>query len=1275
VEACADCQQALERLTERAAGGVTQAPAATLEPPDASCADFVRRLEDRSLTLLWTRSLAGQPPSSETPPPPTVPGFEILAELGRGGMGVVYKALQVGLDRVVALKMILHASPEARARFHTEARAVASLRHPHIVQVYHYDEANGRPYFCLEYVEGGSLEARVRHTPQPPGQAALLTEQVARAMQHAHERGVIHRDLKPANVLLQEEDLTPRRKAAKEAKGEAGGGQGPAHPSSASPSLAPLRLGVRSSSFTPKITDFGLAKLVESSPADQGQTRLGAVMGTPPYMSPEQARGRDIGPAADIWALGALLYDLLTGRPPFHGETAHDTLQQVLTQEPVPPRRLQPKVPRDLQTICLKCLEKDPGNRYASAGEVADDLQHFREGRPIKARPVGRLERALRWAKRDPATAALVALAVASVLLLAGVLHWRSRVAADRRTQLLLQQRERAEAAYAKLDEVRELWAGARAAPPDDLAVWEAALKAAQRAELVAKRAEGDEEVQEQATDARAELERQVLGRRLAWRLANLRLQRADPGDRDPLQADRDYTLAFADFGVPPDRLAPDEAARRVRTSPVAPELVAALDDWTARRRAVQRGMRERPHSPDPRQGKGRGPSDWRRLLEVARKADPDPKRDRIRAALSPRDLPALRALVGGVERSEGDLASLPPATLLLLGDRLLLLEDPATAVRVLRPAQQRYENDFWINHTLASAYLRLSPPDADEAVRFFNAAVALRRRIVLAHSNLAAALNEKARQNLAAALNEKARQAGPARRRLLAEAEAEARKAVALAESSGRHPGYAQAYNNLGLALRGQGRLEEAVAAYRKAVALAPGYALAHNNLGVALERQGHRDQALACYRTAIRLDPAYAQAHDNLGLALRARGEPEQAALAHRAALAHDPRSAEAHNNLGSCLSQLGRLDEAIACYRKAVRLRPGSAQLHNNLGVALDRQGRLDEAVLAYRRALRIEPSAARTYTNLGRCLWALGKADQALAAYRLAVRLQPGSAVALNTLGSALLACSRPHEAAAAYRHALCLRHDYAWALCNLGHVLRRRGRLAESLACLERGHALGSAQPGWSLPSGRWAEEAWLLVELEPCLPALLALGAAKRRDGGVRVRLAGVVADLPEPTRSPDLDSPQVRALLARLCASHGFHETATRLFQEAFADQPALASPVTGHRLRAARSAALAGCGRSADAAGRDERARAALRAQALAWLRADLALWATRVRSAPPPVRRALLLALRERQYEPDLACLRDEAALAWLPEAERRAWQELWADIAALAEQALR
>ena len=317
--------------------------------------------------------------------------YEIIREIARGGMGVVFQARQVSLNRPVALKMILAgqlATDTDVKRFYTEAEAAAGLDHPGIVPIFEVGQHDGQHFFSMGFVEGQSLADRLAGGVLPPREATELVRRITKAVQFAHERGVIHRDLKPANILLDQNG-------------------------------------------NPRITDFGLAKKVAG---DSALTGSGQIMGTPSYMPPEQAGGKrgDVGPAADIYSLGATLYALVAGRPPFQAATAMDTVIQVLSDEPMPPRRLNASIPRNLETICLKCLQKDPARRYSSAAALAEDLRRFLAGEPIAARPVTAWERAVKWARRRPATAALLGLvALVSALGLGGVLwQWRAAVRA-----------------------------------------------------------------------------------------------------------------------------------------------------------------------------------------------------------------------------------------------------------------------------------------------------------------------------------------------------------------------------------------------------------------------------------------------------------------------------------------------------------------------------------------------------------------------------------------------------------------------------------------------------------------------------------------------------------------------------------------------------------------------------------------------------------------------------------------------------------------------------
>ena len=354
-------------------------PVAPRLPQPISVVPQVQTSSSRTGPYVPLLSATDYGPKAVSPPAdpqyPAIPGYEIKSVLGKGGMGIVYKAWDTGLKRLVALKLILgggHVDERELARFRLEAQSIAKLKHPNIVQIFAFGEFENRPFFALEFVEGGSLSSYLGNAPQPPAVAAALVESIARGMQVAHLAGIIHRDLKPANVLLELPQAVKGRRAP-------------------------------ASEIVAKITDFGLAKQLDDD--DDGEkTRAGAIMGTPSYMAVEQAEGRiqDVGPPADIYAIGAILYEMLVGRPPFKGASVMETLDLVRHRDPVSPRLLQPTIPLDLETICLKCLRKEIPQRYPSAEDLADDLKRFRKGEPILARPVGTVEQAWKFYRRNP---------------------------------------------------------------------------------------------------------------------------------------------------------------------------------------------------------------------------------------------------------------------------------------------------------------------------------------------------------------------------------------------------------------------------------------------------------------------------------------------------------------------------------------------------------------------------------------------------------------------------------------------------------------------------------------------------------------------------------------------------------------------------------------------------------------------------------------------------------------------------------------------------------
>src|SRR5262245_46331412 len=571
---------------------------------------------------------------------PQVPGYEVLAVLGLGGMGVVYKARHEKLARPVAIKMLLagsYARPAEVERFRREAIAVAKLQHPNIVQVYDVGEFEGRPFFAMELLDGGSLAAKLGGAPRPAREAATLLRTLADAVHAAHSSGIVHRDLKPANVLL-------------------------------------------TADGKPKIADFGLARAIDSEP---GLTLTGARLGTPSYMAPEQALGRKdaIGPLVDVYALGAVLYEVLTGRPPFRAESARDTEHQVINDDPIPPTRLNPGTPRDLQSICLKCLEKKPGRRYASAAALGDDLKRFQDGGPIQARPVGRAERTFRWFRRNPTTTALM-IAVVALLGLAISYLVRESALASREAVETSRLRGRVESGLDLMQQGR--------------------LEEARA--LLLQLGDGGFE------DLRLQIEHAVADLDLAQTLSDLRLQHATiAGSTLNLEGtDRDYRAAFVKAGLDLDLQPAPVVAKHIAESPIRVTLVSALDDWAM--------------CPSD-------PAACGRILEVARRADPDPEwRDHLRDVAGWTDLAALTHLAETAKVSEQSVSAL-----IQLSSRISAAGGDARAL--CRQVQHEFPGDFWANYSLGAELDKRRDP---EAITYYMAALAIQPRTLAVYVQLA---------------------------------------------------------------------------------------------------------------------------------------------------------------------------------------------------------------------------------------------------------------------------------------------------------------------------------------------------------------------------------------------------------------------------------------------------------------------------------------------------------------------------------------------------------
>ena len=730
---------------------------------------------------------------------PEIPGYDVEGLLGRGGMGVVYKARHRRLNRLVALKMLIagaHAGPAERARFQREAEAVASLHHANIVAIYDVGDHEGCPYFTMEFLEGGNLAHALGGTPQPGRRAAALLITLADAVQVAHEAGIVHRDVKPANILLTAEG-------------------------------------------TPKVADFGLARPLEGETA---LTLSGARIGTPSYMAPEQVIGRTgtIGTAADIYALGALLYEMLTGRPPFRSETATETQRQVIHADPVPPSRLNTKVPRDLDTICLKCLEKEPRRRYASAAALADDLKRFEEGRPIRARPVGWGERSWRWCRRNPTAAALLVTALTLIGLATGAGVWLVRQRAELRNEVgttvaqavSLRRRFHFHEARQLLEQARQR---VERAGPDDL-----------RRQV--DHARVDVDLAERLDDART-------------RAASLVGGMFDPAGAEPL-----YSSAFAEAGLGRDGDKIEAVAAAVRASPLRAEIVAALDDWASM-------------TPDLRR------REW--LLAVARSADPDGVRDRLRQ-------PELWQDGGRLQRTAWELRAAEVSPQLASALSRVSRKSGGAALSLLTATHKRFPEDFWVTFELAWTLNRLRR--WDEGLGYFRAALALRPDSAAAYNGLGENLRCQGRVDEAIDSLERALRLDP--RNMLA-------------------------HYNLALALHSKGRLDEAIDHNRQALGIVPRSAALHNNLGMILSDRGRLDEAIGHLRQSVGIDPKSAYGQLNLGVALFHKGRVDEAFGHVQESVRLDPNYALAHGNLAVLLRAKGRPAEAIEHLQQAVRL----------------------------------------------------------------------------------------------------------------------------------------------------------------------------------------------------------------------------------------------------------------------------------------------------------------------------------------------------------------
>lgn len=1007
VETCPRCQDRLETLT---AGGANPWDWPQWEnlPADNGKGNNPPPVRRRRPDWPTLPTGARRPPTlgcvrSAISPWPLVPDFEILEELGRGGMGVVYKARQRSLNRLVALKMIRdggRARPRDLARFRIEAKAVARLRHANILQIYEIGDESGLPFVALELLEGGSLEVRMAGTPQPGFRAAETLSILARATHAAHEAGIIHRDLKPSNVLFTCDGI-------------------------------------------PKITDFGLAKRLEE---DDGYTESGQVMGSPSYISPEQARGRnrEVGPTADVYSLGAILYQMLTGRPPFRGTTPVETVMQVIHEEPVAPSRLLSKVPRDLETICLKCLDKEPRRRYASASDLADDLGRFLAGEPIRARPTPFWERGLKWTRRRPTAAVLVALGVAIIvgLGLSGLRYEQN-----------LRQQSRAMAS-ARLDGVYALNnAGKAIAQGDLIGARETLVKLSTRIEREPRLAD----LGVQAAGLLDQIGRGLAGRR-AREDASARFGRFLRLRDEAIIRD----VHFTGLDLPDDPKATRQAVRAALAVfetqggtdsgglASLPDALAAQerDDVVRGTHELLLALAEAVSRPAAGEDAGTQAREALGILDQAAQVHPlpSPAYHLRRAACLARARDE-----AGASRQRAEAERLEPADAFdhfLLGREWSKRGSLARAKRHFDAALRLQPDHFWALCLSAICELNASPPRPEVAK-------AALRDCLARHPDFAwlYLLRGFASGQIAAAEPNQA-QAEQA----FEDAEADFRKALEL--GAGQELRYALRVNR-GLVRFKRGRPNEAVADLREAIAIAPARFNAYVTLAHLDREQGRPEDAAALLDRAIELKPDLAPLYRTRALwnleskdrdaalrdldealrrepprspkaagdhALRGHllcvaGRHEEALTACDAALEIDPDEAEAHRWRVAALLELKRYDDVLHSCDGYLANGKASAELLEIRGLAKAHRKDYAGSIADYTRALALKPDRATLYAHRGWAHLVSEAAKLALLDFEEAVRLDPGSGDAFSGRGSALVMLGQHRSAVADAEEAL------------------------------------------------------------------------------------------------------------------------------------------------------------------------------------------------------------------------------------------------------------
>jgi serine/threonine-protein kinase len=967
VETCPACQEILDELTApRSATAVTGVlPPAEPSPTEES---------------FW-RGLKAALPRLPLPPDPTnshsagekadeaatvlLGRYQLLEEIGRGGMGVVFRARDPSLNRPLAVKVLLEKHrglAELEGRFLEEAQVTGQLQHPGVPPVHEVGRLeDGRPFFAMKLVQGQTLATLLRTSHNPAADRSRFLAvfgQVCQALAYAHSRGVLHRDLKPANVMVG---------AFGEVQVMDWG-------------LAKVLGSARQSTLSPGPTSSTVRTLRTAMAGLSSQA--GAVMGTLAYMAPEQALGQvaELDERADVFGLGAILCEILTGQPPYaargsleaHVQAAGADLADAFA------RLDHCGADTDLVRLAKACLAPDRADRPRDAGAVAAAAAAYEEGVQQRLRQA-ELERARAQVKeaeerkRRRLAVGLAAAGLALVSLATGGGLWFLHVQTERRTEAERQEQALRQKVDVALTQGVSLRQG---------------FHFQQGRELL-------EEARQQLSltgmdDLRQRVDRALADLHLVEQLDDARLQATTiaEGRMDFAGGRRKYAAAFAEAGLNSAGEEVTAMAARVQESTVREEIVGALDDWASL-------------TEDPAQRA------W--LLEVAQQADPDPWRERLAQPELWKDRVAFTKLA-----QEAAEAPLSPQLATALGRALR--EKGGDAIPLLTAAQARFPQDFWLNFYLGAMLYRAHR--LDDALGFCRAALARRPQASIVHENVGTILREKGRLDDAIGHYRQALRLDPKNHSAANNlggalyAKGELDEAINLCRQAlDINPSYGAAHNTLGVALQAKGQLDDAIDHFQQALKIDPGDTAGHNNLALVLQAKGRLDDAIDHFERALNLKPKFAEAHANLGNALKEKGQLDNAIDHYQQALQINPKLAVVHTQLGYALQAKGHLDDAIDLHQQALQIDPKLAAAHHNLGLALQAKGRLDDAIDQYRQTLELKPTHGLANGVLGEALMLQGNFTQARAALRRGLDLLPQGHSYRPTVERQLQRCER------------------------------------------------------------------------------------------------------------------------------------------------------------------------------------------------------------------------------------------------------------------------